>query len=263
MTDRSKFSKIVIPSIRNRQNRIIILVLKYIYLNIACQKRRLISRVAKAKKYCVSKLQCSGFWNEQGKHARLPTYHLQFSVWLLLWAFSTRFHAHLVDMQISGSWWRPIFAVGCERCNKTTCIYYTYVRQCRAARRGTVFTFTKWRGLPWEIGCNHSDVKVSRSRTQAREPSLVYLWPARVRGLGVPRSRRTSSPRHGSRYRWRERWSEGNWTYISSVSLPSPLPPPVRISASVNNKILERVCAPAARIPAWRQYLIIKTWKNM
>jgi len=106
--------------------------------------------------------------------------HLQFSVWRLLWVLGTRFHTHLVDMQISGSWWRPwrFSQSGARDATRLctykwyTCIVYTCMWWCRArgaARR--VSTFTKWRGLPWEVECNRLDVKVSRSRTRSREPT--------------------------------------------------------------------------------------------
>jgi len=42
-----------------------------------------------------------------------------------------------------------------------------------ARERARVSTFTKWRGLPWEVGCDRPDVKVSRSRTHARSRPLV------------------------------------------------------------------------------------------
>jgi len=133
----------------------------------------------------------SNSWNKQGEHARCPC-HLQFSVWRLLWALGTRFHAHLVDMQISGSWWRPsaIFAVGRKGCNRTI---HAYRFTCGVVARAARFHFHEmtWSTLR-EVECNRLDVKVSRSRTRSREPARCTCDPQRS---GALRCSRTSRPR--------------------------------------------------------------------
>lgn len=110
-------------------------------------------------------------------------------------------------------------------------------RWARAHAARCVSTFTKWRGLPWEVGCNHSDVKVSRSRTHAREPARLPVTRESPgpRGLGIPSRQFTwlvvPPKREGRGTIGGE--GELKHLHISSLSLPSPSPPPVRISGAI------------------------------
>lgn len=127
-----------------------------------------------------------------------------------------------------------ILTVGCEGCNKTTCV--SYACACGSVARAARFhfhemTWSTLRGWMQSLRCQGLTVKdaCTRARSFTCDPGI----PSRQ--FATARLRASSTKK---RERSGEVGLQKTFKYISSLSL-SPLPPPVRISSMimVNNKI--------------------------
>lgn len=171
----------------------------------------------------------SNSWNKEGEHARC---HLQFSVWLLLWALGTRFHTHLVDMQISGSWWPWRFLQSGARDATRLHAYRLRVRvMVSRARRGT---FPLSRNDVVYPERSDAIAWMSRSRGQGRAHASSLVVPVTCKGSGLRRSRGPETPscRSATTWsitRWREVIGGGGIKHLNLFSLLLPPPSPVRI----------------------------------